>query len=186
MANSCKVGCSEVTLLGIVPRGPAVEPENLLKLPLHPASMRISRHLLFFFAACVLLGALGHASEKRYSDAVMIGAAEYDWCHGDCGPFNRETYFYCIQVSDQVMVGSRNADWFWMYDSSQMLSFKGKHVSIRFDKDSIWMIRTDGKEMHLNRKNVEDVFVQPECTAEVHRRWLDDLAKLRPPAAVPV
>jgi len=115
----------------------------------------------------------------------MIDAAEYDWCHHDCAPFDRPTFFFCVQISDQVLVGSRKADWAWMYDSSQMLSFRGKQVSIRFDDDSIWIKRTDNKDMHLRRDYSQDVFERPECTAEVHRRWLREFETLQRPATVP-
>ncbi|HXM91465.1 MAG TPA: hypothetical protein VN974_07945 [Candidatus Dormibacteraeota bacterium] len=134
-----------------------------------------------FLLACSSI----QAGEHKYQHGVMIDTAEYDWCHHDCASFDRPTFFFCVQVADQVLIGSRKADWRWMYDSSQMLSFKGKQVSIRFDDDSIWIIRTDSKEMHLSSDYSQDVFERPEYTAEVHRRWLRQFEALNRPATVP-
>lgn len=144
------------------------------------ARLSVLATIVFILACSSIL-----AREHKYQDAVMIDAAEYDWCHHDCAPFDRPTFFFCFQVSDQVLVGSRKADWAWMYDSSQMLSFRGKQVSIRFDDDSIWIIRTDTKDMHLRRDYSQDVFERPECTAEVHRHWLREFEKIKRPGAVP-
>jgi hypothetical protein len=137
--------------------------------------------IVIFVLACFST----RAGEHKYQDGVMIDTAEYDWCHHDCAPFDRPTFFFCVQVANQVLIGSRKADWVWMYDSSQMLKFKGKRISGRFDDDSIWIIRTDGKDMHLSRDYSQDVFEHPECTAEVHRHWLREFEKLKRPATVP-
>lgn len=71
-----------------------------------------------------------------------------------------------------------------MYDSSRMLG-RNRPVSLRYDDHSIWIIRTDGKEMHLKTDYSHDVFGNPECTAAVHRRWLKELESVDRPKAVP-
>jgi hypothetical protein len=144
---------------------------------------------LSYWPAAVLLFALAYsptrATESGHQSAIMIDTAEYDWCHYDCAPFDRPTFFFCFQVADQILVGSRKADWIWMYDSSQMLRFKGKEVSVRFNADSIWIIRTDGKELQLTRDYSQDLFTRSECVAEVHRNWLSQFEKLKRPLTIP-
>jgi hypothetical protein len=39
--------------------------------------------------------------------------------------------------------------------------------------------------MHLGRDYSQDVFADPECSAEIHRRWLQELAPIKRPDAVP-
>lgn len=115
----------------------------------------------------------------------MIDTGEYDWCHYDCAPFDRPTLFFCVQVGSEILIGSRSADWIWAYDSSKMFAFKGKTVSVRFDHDSMWIVRTDGKDMHLSQDYSRDVFASKECTAEVHRHWLRQFQDIRRPNTVP-
>jgi hypothetical protein len=120
----------------------------------------------------------------KHQDGVMLEATEYDWCQGDCAPFNRSSFFYCVKVSDKVLIGSRKADWSWMYDSSQMMRFQRQAVSLRYNDDSIWIVRTDGKEMRLAQDYSEDFFTDSACVSEVHRRWLHRLDQVRRPGTV--
>jgi len=147
-------------------------------------STRIPR--LFLAALVILLSRppSAQAGKRMYRDGVMIDSAEYDWCHYDCAPSDRPTFFFCIQVDGAVLIGSHKADFVWQYDSSQMLG-RDKPVSLRYDDRAIWIIRTDGKEMHLTRDYSEDMFSRPECTAEVHRPWLWDFEGIKRPDSVP-
>jgi hypothetical protein len=145
-----------------------------------------SLHLcLLPIVAILMINASPKGSDHKYLEGVMLDAAEYDWCHHDCAPFDRPTFFFCVQVSDQILVGSHKADWVWMYDSWQMSRFKGKPVSVRFDSQSIWIVRTDGKDMHLDRDYSQDLYTPDECTAEVHRHWLAQFANIKRPETVP-
>lgn len=123
--------------------------------------------------------------ERKYVQGLMLDAATYDRCHNDCLPFDRPTFFFCVQADSQILIGSRNADWKWQYDSSQMLLKRGKPVSVRHDDESIWIVRTDGKEMHLGRDYSQDIFTDPECSAEIHRSWLKELEPIIRPHSVP-
>jgi hypothetical protein len=144
-----------------------------------------SRYWPFFVVMFVFIFFPANARGNKYQDAIMIDTGEYDWCHYDCAPFDRPTFFFCLQVADRILIGSRKADWLWMYDSSQMFHFKGKAVSLRFDDNSIWIIRTDGKDMHLVRDYSQDVFTRQECVAEVRSHWLAEFENLRRPGEVP-
>jgi hypothetical protein len=149
--------------------------------------MRI-RLSLTYFCALLVWGALcvaARADEKEYQQGTMIDTGEYDRCHHDCGPFDRPTTFYCVQVADKILIGSRSADWVWMYDSSQMRRFKGQPISIRYDDRSMWIIRTDGKDMQLSQNYSQDVFSRPECIVEVHRHWLEQFELVKRPSTVP-
>jgi hypothetical protein len=144
-----------------------------------------SRHCPLFVVFLALVCCSISANERKYQEGVMLDAAEYDWCHHDCAPFDRPTYFFCVQANDQVLIGSRKADWFWMYDSSKMMNFVGKQVSLRYDNDSIWIMRTESKDMRLSRDYSEDVFTRPACIAEVRRHWLRQFQNLKRPASIP-
>jgi hypothetical protein len=102
-----------------------------------------------------VLGAQGAA--HKHKAALLIEAREYDWCHYDCFPFDRPALFFCLNVDGAILIGSRAADWRWMYDSEQMVSFVGKSVSLRHNDRSIWIIRTDGKEMQLAQDYSNDL-----------------------------
>jgi len=115
----------------------------------------------------------------------MLDSARYDWCHDDCFFLDRPTFFFCVQAENQILIGSHKADWKWQYDSSRMLGLGAKQVSVRYDDQSIWIVRTDGKDMHLGRDYSQDIFTDPECTAEIHRRWLKELEPIKRPDAVP-
>jgi hypothetical protein len=146
----------------------------------------VPRNVLRCFAAWALaLVCSMQGAEPKHQDGVMLQAAEYDWCHYDCFMFDRPTYFYCVKVADKVLVGSRKADWAWMYDTSQLMQFQGKTVALRNDKASIWIVRPDGKETHLAQDYSEDVFSNPACVSEVHRHWLRQLEHSKRPDGVP-
>jgi hypothetical protein len=123
--------------------------------------------------------------EREHKPPLMIQAIDYDWCHYDCAPFDRPTLFFCFNVDGHILIGSRKADWAWMYDSHQMFSFAGKPVALRRNDRSIWVVRTDHKEMQLEQNYSEDVFSDPSCTAEIHRHWLRDMDSIKRPSSVP-
>ncbi len=66
-----------------------------------------------------------------------------------------------------------------------MFAFVGKQVSVRYNSRSIWIIRTDGKGMHLSKDYSQDTFGNAECTAEVHRHWMKELEPIKRPDTVP-
>ena len=138
--------------------------------------------LSVLLAAAGFLNAQDAVHERKPS--LMIQATEYDWCHYDCAPFDRPTLFFCFNVDDHILIGSRKADWAWMYDSHQMFSFAGKPVALRHNDRSIWVVRTDEKEMQLEQNYSEDVFSDPSCTSEIHRHWIRDMADIKRPRSV--
>jgi hypothetical protein len=62
--------------------------------------------IVVFILACSSI----RAQEHKYRDGVMIDTAEYDWCHHDCAPFDRPTFFFCVKIADQVLIGSRTRE----------------------------------------------------------------------------
>jgi hypothetical protein len=124
------------------------------------------------------------AAERHYQEAAILQSAEYNWCYHDCVLFDRSTYFFCFQAPNEILIGSRKADWTWMPNSVGMLE-KGKQVSLRYDEKSIWVFRADGRETHLSRDYSQDVFSNPQCTAVVHGHWLQQLKSVARPAGVP-
>lgn len=136
-------------------------------------------------AIVAIASSCAHASAHKREQGILLDTSEYDWCHYDCFPFDRPTLFFCVQVNNRILIGSRGADWRWMYDSSQMFKFRGKPVSLRYDDGSIWIVRTDGKDMHLRQDYSKDVFRNSACSAEIHRHWLQHLPKEPRPNDVP-
>lgn len=147
--------------------------------------MRSVPSLFLVLAALLALLSSVRAGEPQYHQGVMLDAAQFDSCHYDCAPFDRPTLFFCLQFEKQILIGSRKADWKWEYDSSEMLRFRGKEVSFRYDNRSIWIIRTDGKDMRLANDYSQNVFSNPACIAEVHQHWLRQLARITRPSTVP-
>jgi hypothetical protein len=115
----------------------------------------------------------------------MIEASEESSCNYDCAPFDRPTLYFCFNVDGHTLIGRRKADFRWAYDSSKMLSFAGKAVSLRFNDRSIWVVRTDGKEMHLDQDYADDSFSSTSCTSEIHRHWLLEMRETKRPNSVP-
>jgi hypothetical protein len=138
-----------------------------------------------FLLLAAVLYCSAQQEHTKYRDALLLEVSEYDPCHHDCAPFDRPTLFMCIQLGHGVLIGSRKADWVWGYDSSKMFAVQGKPVSIRFNRDSIWLVRTDGKELRLTQNYTQDVFHNSACVAEVHRRWLSRLGEVLRPSTVP-
>jgi len=147
--------------------------------------MRPAAELAFATVVLLFTAPLGHGKARKYQSGVLIDTGEYDWCHYDCAPFDRPTFFFCVDLNDQILVGRREADWIWAYDSSKMFAFKGKPVSVRYNNHSVWIVRTDGKEMHLSRDHLRDVFLNPKCTAVVHQHWIKEMGRVGRPTSVP-
>jgi hypothetical protein len=146
---------------------------------------RLPLKCIFAFLVYGSICLAARPEENKYQQRMMIDTGEYDRCYHDCAPFDRPTNFFCVQVADKILIGSRSADWIWMYDSSQMRRFKGQPISIRFDERSMWIIRTDGKDMQLSQDYSRDVFSRSECVAEVHRHWLQQLEQVKRPSTIP-
>lgn len=132
-----------------------------------------------------LVSACAHASQHKYQQGTLIEGAIYDWCHYDCQPFDSPTLYFCVQVDNRVLVGSGGTGWRWAYDNTKMLAFKGKPISVRYSDHSIWIVRTDGKEMHLKQNYSRNVFRNAACAAEIHVHWLNHLKNTTRPNGVP-
>ena len=115
----------------------------------------------------------------------MLGTASYDPCHGDCAPFDRQVNLFCVKVGERILIGSRKADWRWRYDATKMFEFVGKQVSLRYDDHSIWLVRTDGKDLFLDRRVSYDRFADPRCSAATRSQWLSLIGSPPRPASVP-
>jgi hypothetical protein len=135
----------------------------------------------FVLPALLLFGSRVLASANELEKGTLVEATEFDPCHHDCAPFVTSSLFYCVQVRDRVLIGTRKAD-----SSSYMLQFQGKPVSVRYDSRSLWIVRPDGTEVHLSRDHLLlDPFRSSVCTAGIHREWLARLGTVARPAGVP-
>ena len=116
---------------------------------------------------------------------MLLDARDYDSCHGDCAPFDRPTLYFCVQVGNDILVGSHGEDPVWAYDSSRMFAFRGKPVRVKVNEHSLWIMRPDGKAMHLKQDYSTDVFASRACSNAVHRNWLQHFQDVKRPATVP-
>ena len=41
--------------------------------------------------------------------------------------------------------------WRWQYHPAKMFTLRESVVKVRYDHGNIWVVRTDGKELHLHR-----------------------------------
>jgi hypothetical protein len=126
-----------------------------------------------------------HAARHQYQQATLVDTGEYDVCHYDCQPFDRPTLYFCVHVGNRILVGSTSTGWIWAYDNSKMLNLRGKSVLVRYNDHSIWIVRTDGKDMRLKQNYSRDVFADSGCSAEIHRHWLQRFQSVSRPDAVP-
>src|SRR3569833_4123743 len=112
---------------------------------------RLARLVLiqYIVLALAALCPVAKGSPPDHRQAVLIEGREYDPCHGDCFPLDRPTLYFCLQVGDQIVVGSRGADPVWLYDSAKLFALVEQSISIRVDSHSLWITRPDKKELHL-------------------------------------
>jgi hypothetical protein len=125
-------------------------------------------------------------SSTEQRAGLLLETMTYDWCHGDCGPFNTESILACVQVDGKTLIGNRK----WGRDSReyypQLSASQGKSIPARYDDRSFWLAAPDGKEIQFNQGNAQDQFHQLECTAEIHKQMLEELGDVKKPASVPL
>ncbi len=116
---------------------------------------------------------------------MLLESTSFDWCHADCGPFNTESIFVCIQVDGKTLIGSRkNANdlrEYYPHPSDR----PGIPVSVRYDDLSIWLITPESKQIHFEQGYEQDLFYTPTCIAEIHQHMLKGLGDVRKPTSVP-
>jgi hypothetical protein len=110
--------------------------------------------------AILLSGYQGAA--KQYQQAKFVEYSTFSPCHHDCQPFDVVYFNFCFRVENEFLIG-RTYAWKWEYDPSKMESLQSKEVSVRFDADYIWVVRTDGKELRLKRLKSSTHFMDSAC-----------------------
>jgi len=111
----------------------------------------------------VLVIGCAQAAEK-YQQAKFVEYSTFSPCHYDCQPFNVVYFNFCFQVDQRFLIGNTYA-WKWEYDPSKMSPLQGTNVSIRFNASHIWVVRTDGKEIRLQRLQSSTHFKDSSCNA---------------------
>jgi hypothetical protein len=147
--------------------------------------MRLT-HLAFCFTAILfLVSVLRGASPDDSRAGVLLESTSSDWCHADCGPFNTESIFVCIQVDGKTLIGDRkdakDLQEFYPHPSDKT----GMPIPVRYDDQSIWLITRDGKQVHFEQGYDADLFDTAACIAEIHRHMLKRLGAVRKPSSVP-
>jgi hypothetical protein len=141
-------------------------------------------------AFCVLLSLFFNPpllpnTPADYQIGVLLETMDYDWCHGDCGPFNTDSVLICVQVEGKTLVGERKSGHDWREYYPQLSATQGKLISVRHDKGSIWLKTAEGKQVHFEQRYDLDQMQTPACTAEIHRHMLKSLGDVSRPASVP-
>jgi hypothetical protein len=137
--------------------------------------------LVSLFAGSLLLS----DSRAAYRTGTLLEAMSYDWCHYDCGPFNTESIYICVQVDQKTLIGTRKFGPDGREYYPQLSATQRKSVSVRYDNQSIWLRIQDGKQVHFDQVYDQDLMHTPVCTAEIHRHMLKSLGDVRRPASVP-
>jgi hypothetical protein len=147
--------------------------------------MRLTHLALCFTAILFSVSTLHGASHDESRTGVLLESTSYDWCHSDCGPFNTESIFVCIQVDGKTLIGVRKDvnDLQGYYPHS--FEKPGTPISLRYDDRSIWLIARGNKQVHFDQGYDKDLFNSPACTAEIHRHMLKSLGDVRKPTSVP-
>jgi len=112
-------------------------------------------------AVIVLAIGCAQAAEK-YQQAKFLEYSVFSPCHYDCQPFNVVYFNFCFQLDNQFLIG-RTYAWKWEYDPSKMSPLQGTNVSMRFNESYIWVVRTDRKELRLNRLQSSTHFKDSRC-----------------------
>jgi len=146
-----------------------------------PVLVRLAVSNTLLFTCAIAIPTCADCYERQYGKGILVQGAAYSSCHWDCAPFDRPTLYFCIQLGREVLVGSRGADPIWMYDSSKMFNRAGHPVSVRYQRGSIWILRPDGKEMHLKEDYSNDVFSNAACSASVRQHWVQKFAAVAIP-----
>jgi hypothetical protein len=141
--------------------------------------------LLQYIALFAVAFSVAKASPAKYQPGVLVEGRQYDPCHGDCAPFDRPILYFCVQVNNRILVGSRRANPVWMFDASKMFALTGHAISVRFNSRSLWIVRPDHKELHLRQDYSNDVFDNADCSREVRRHWLEKIAQISRPLNFP-
>lgn len=121
-----------------------------------------------------------------YRTGMLLETLNYDWCHGDCGPFTTASTLVCVQVADRTLIGERKLERDWKEYYYQLSAAQGKSISVRYDDRSIWLLTANGKQVEFDQRYEKDQMHTPACTAEIHRHMLKSLGDVKRPASVPV
>jgi hypothetical protein len=96
--------------------------------------------------ATVLVG----ASDKQYRPATYLTDTITNFCQWDCQVLFPDHFWFCFNVDGRVLIGQTIA-WHWQYDPTKMYAERGQTVQLRYDKDHLWVRRSDGGELQLNQ-----------------------------------
>src|ERR1700675_1176125 len=116
---------------------------------------------------------------------TLVEIMNYDWCHGDCGPFTTASTLICVQVDNRTLIGERKLEHDWQEYYYQLFAREGQSIPIRYDDRLIWLVTAEGKQIRFDQQYERDVMQKTACTAEIHRHMLKSLGDVKRPASVP-
>ncbi len=136
-----------------------------------------------------LLAALAPAcgqSRREFEPATLIEAVEYEPCDYYCGPANRPTTTYCIEIDGNVVVGERGGFlWLGESDAASMRNLVGRQITVRLDEHSIRIAQSDQRAIKIKRGANFEQFSDTRCLVEVHKPKLAIAAKAARPPNLP-
>lgn len=121
--------------------------------------------------------------QQTYEQGILLEENTEYPCMHECGPFETVYFNFCIQSGDKVYLG-RLFDTRFNYDPSKFLPQIGKPIQFRRDQKSLWLVRPDGKEFHINQRYTDGVYRDTRCISEPHRHLLQDFPHPTRPSCV--
>jgi len=100
-------------------------------------------------------------------------------CSHECGPFEPVYYSFCVESGGDIFLG-RLFDTRFNYDPNKLRPLVGKPIKFRNDRQSLWIVRPDGREFHVKRDYAKGLYYDARCIAEFHRRLLTSTSRVRP------
>ncbi len=99
------------------------------------------------------------AAETKYRDAVLLQYADFEY-----GSSHRSYLCVSVRNPDRLVMGYAKR-LHWHYHPSKMKPLVGKAVRVRFDDESLWIIRTDGRALKLKQDYLTRAF-EPDSRCE--------------------
>ena len=100
-----------------------------------------------------LAGTILAAPDSQHRPATYLAVAKTNLCERNCSTTLLPAhYWFCFKTEDRVLLGQTIA-WDWQYHSRSMDIAQGPRttVSLRYDKNRIWVRRPDGGELKLDQ-----------------------------------
>lgn len=146
--------------------------------------------ILFLPALAQLFSVTALGQEQLRGSFLLVEGWEYSHC-SDCPPWpTPDDYMFCF-VSERAVVIGRRSSWALGFHGDKLVALQGQSLTLRYDKDHIWVSIPGGRETQLNQHYTSASFRDHLCNLEIANRISSNGRNMkRPqgvhPAAVPI